>query len=470
MPENQASKRLAKGTIVYMIGNLSSKVLQMLILPIITASLATSEYGYYDLIVTTISLVTPVVTLQMVEGMFRFMFNVSEDEQRKTVSTVTAFLVCGVVFLAGIIALLYFTLPNIQYPILLFLNYISNILFNYMQKLARCQQKGKQFAISGVVNTIVMLGCQAITLLVFKMGVDGMLIANAASYVAASLYLIMCLDIKRWFSKNAVDTGKFKDILKYSAPLVPNSIAWWFVASSDRYVITWFLGTAANGVYSIAGKFSQLLTFITTVFQLAWQESAIMEENSERRDAFYSRTFNAYMKLLLGGYVVVLPFIRIIIPVLLADSYQDGWLYNPILLIGAVFSAFSQFYGSAYLVFKKTGGAFFTTVVATTINIVIGIGLIRWIGLYAPALGTACSFLIQWIIRACQMKEYFKVKIEMNTLIVLLICGALSTMIYYFGKLPLQIVSMMVGLVVFVYINRDIILMIISKVLGAKNK
>src|SRR5699024_7568196 len=106
--------------------------------------------------------------------------------------------------------------------------------------------------------------------------------------------------------------------------------------------------------YSIAGKFSQLLTFITSVFQLAWQESAIMEENSKARDKFYTDTFNIYMKLLLGGYLVVLPFIKLIIPVLLEDSYQQGYLYNPILLIGAIMSAFSQFYGSAYIVFKKT--------------------------------------------------------------------------------------------------------------------
>ena len=168
MSENQAGKRLAKGTIVYMIGNLSSKVLQMLILPIITASLVTSEYGYYDLIVTTISLVTPVVTLQMIEGMFRFMFNAEEDDQRKTVSTVTAFLLCGIVALAGLIAILNIAIPKVQYPVLIFFNYAANIFFNYMQKLVRCQQKNRQFAVSGVINTIVMLGCQALTLLVFK--------------------------------------------------------------------------------------------------------------------------------------------------------------------------------------------------------------------------------------------------------------------------------------------------------------
>lgn len=457
MAENQAGKRLAKGTVVYMIGNLSSKILQMLILPIITTSLVTSEYGYYDLIVTTISLVTPVVTLQMIEGMFRFMFNADVDDQKKTVSTVTTFLLGSIVALAGIIAVLNIAIPAVQYPILIFLNYVANIFFNYMQKIARCQQKNRQFAISGVINTIVMLGLQALTLLLFKMGVDGMLISNAVSYFVAALYLSCYLKLNQWFSRSSIDKEKFKELFKYSAPLIPNSLGWWVIASSDRYIVTWFLGSGANGIYSIAGKFSQLLTFVTTVFQLAWQESAIMEENSDERDRFYTKTFNIYMKLLLGGYLVVLPFVKIIIPVLLADSYQVGWLYVPILLIGSVFSAFSQFYGSAYIVFKRTGGAFFTTIVAAVINVSIGIGLIKWLGLFAPALGTALSFGVQWIIRAFQMRDYFRVKIDFRSLVILLLCGAAITVIYYLDSILLQYMCALFGFFVFLIVNREII-------------
>lgn len=464
MTLNQASKRLAKGTIIYMIGNLSSKILQMLILPIITASLVTSEYGYYDLIITTISLVTPIITFQMIEGMFRYMFDATESEKQRTVSTVTAFLLCSLVVLAGLLFIIHWLVPTLQYPFLIYINYASSILFNYMQKLARCQHKNRQFAVSGVINTIVMLVIQALTLLVFRMGVDGMLIANAISYIVASGYLAFFLKIKRWISKACIDKKKFAELFKYSAPLVPNSIGWWIVSASDRYVITWFMGTAANGVYSIAGKFSQLLTFVTTVFQLAWQESAIMEENSEERDKFYTRTFNMYMKILLGGYLVVLPFIKIIIPILLEESYQKGWLYNPILLIGAVFSAFSQFYGSAYLVFKKTGGAFYTTVFAAIVNIAIGIGFIRWIGLYAPAIGTACSFFVQWIFRAYQMRGYFKVKIDYKALGILLSSGAIVTLIYYMDNMFLQYIAMVGGIIIFFIMNKGMIQQIIKKI------
>lgn len=464
MSSDSASKRLATGTVVYMIGNLMSKILQMLILPIITVSLVTTEYGYYDLIVTTISLATPIVTCQIIEGMFRYMFNSNLEEQRRTVSTVTVFLGGSFVICAGALFAFKMVVPSLQYPVLIFLNYVSAIIFNYTQKLARCRQKNLQFAFAGVIHTAVMLATQALTLICFHMGVDGMLIANFASYIVASIYLSFYLDLKKWINIKEFDKNTFTNLIKYSLPLVPNSICWWLVSSSDRYIITFFLGAAANGVYSIAGKFSQLLTFATSVFQLAWQESAIIEENSKERDLFYTNTFNTYMKLLLGGYLVILPFIRLIMPVLVAESYLEGYLYNPILLLGAILSAFSQFYGSAYLVFKKTGGAFSTTVIAAIVNIAIGVLLTPKLGLFAPALGTAVSFGVQWLIRMWQMRNYFKVKIDKKSLIIIMSFVVMVTAVYYSENIHLQILSMVIGTIVCLLVNRQMIGTILKKV------
>lgn len=460
---NNATKRLAIGTVIYMIGNLTSKILQMLILPILTATLSTSEYGYYDLVITTISLVTPLITLQIIEGMFRFMFNASEDEKKNIISTVTVFLFESIILLAIFVLVANVCIPSIKYPFLIFLNYVSFVAFTYYQKLARCQNKNKIFSISGVVNTITMLLLQAIFLLFLKMSVDGMLIANAASYFLSALYISRKIPIKRYLSLNSVNMKSLKKMLVYSAPLVPNSVGWWIVASSDRFLITYFLSTSANGIFSIAGKFSQLLTLMTTVFQLAWQESAILEENSKHRDLFYSNTFNTYMLLLLGAYLVFLPFIRLIFPFLIDSSYQFGYLYSPILLIGSIFSAFSQFYGSSYLVFKKTKGAFTTTIVAAIINIMINFSLINQIGLFAPAIGTALSFFVQWILRAYQMREEFRIQINYKQFFTLIFFIVISTIAYYSNYI-INITSLFIGSFLFILMNRKIIISILKKI------
>ena len=458
MEQNQnASARLAKNTVIYMIGNLGSKILQVLILPVLTAVLLTEEYGYYDLIVTTINLITPIATLQLVEAMFRYLFGGSEEEKRVTISSVTAALVIGMIILATVIALIQMFGIDLKYPFLIYLNYITNILFDYMQKIARCQQRNSLVAVSGVINTSVMLAVEAVALLVFKMRVDGMLLANCVSYFVAVLYLEYKLRIEEYLSIAAINIKRVKELLKYSLPLVPNSVCWWVVSACDRYVISFFLSISANGIYSIAGKFSQMLSMITSVFQMAWQESSIIESDKATRDEFYTNTFDSYMRFLLSGYVVLLPIIRLAMPFLVVEEYSIGYLYNPLLLLGAVFSAFSQFYGSAYLAFKKTGGALSTTIIAAIINVVVGACLISKIGLYAPALGTTCAFLAQWLLRANQMKDYFRVKINTKVLSFMAPTMVVYYALYYKDSVVLHLTMLLVASIVFYIMNREMI-------------
>lgn len=459
-----ATAKLAKNTIIYIMGNFGSKILQFLILPILTMVLLTEEYGYYDLVITTINLVSPLITLQLIEAIFRFLFDENKHEQKKTVSTVISFLVISFIIF-GLVIYILNSIIEIKYPFLIYLNFISYILFSFLQKMARSIQKNVNVAISGVLNTCVMLLVEGITLLVFDMRIDGLLLANCISYLIASIYLEYIIRLEKWIAFDSISINKLKYLLKYSLPLVPNSICWWMVAACDKYVITFFVSIAANGIYSVAGKFSQLLTMITGVFQMAWQESSIMESNNKSRAIFYSSTFNSYVRFLLGGYIVFLPLIRILMPYFVADSYQVGYLYSPILLIGSVFSALSQFYGSAYLAFKKTGGAFYTTIIAVLVNIIIGVGLVNYIGVFAPALGTAISFFVQWILRVYQMKSFFRLYIDKKIIIILGIISIIATFLYYIDSMVCHVVSLIIGGIVFFVVNRKLILGILNKVL-----
>lgn len=459
-----AHERLARNTVIYFIGNAGSKLLQVLILPIITSLLLTSEYGYYDLIVTSINLVTPIVSFQLTEAMFRNLIIGSEEENKTILSSVAAFLLGGIVALAIVMASLCFFDFPIQYPILVFLNYVASVVFTYMQKVARSEQKNSAVAIGGVINTASMLGVQLLTLMVFGMRTDGMLIANFVSYFVAAVYFESSLNVFKRLSVQRISWAEIRDMLRISLPLVPNSVCWWFVSAGNSLIITTLISAAANGVYAIANAFSQMLTFVTGVFQMSWQESSIIESTSETRSAFYSSTFNQYVRFLLCAYITLLPFIRLVFPFLVAGEYQQGYLYVPILLASAVFGAFSQFYGSAYLAFKKTGGALSTTIIAAIINCGICILYIPYIGLFAPAIGSAAAFLAQWIFRIFQMKSYFWVSIDYKALLILIILSGGSGLLFYIGGTISQIFVLITGLVVSLIFNRKLIRVLLKKV------
>lgn len=68
----EREKALAKNTIIIGFGTFLPKVASIITLPIVTGSLTKAEYGTYDLLLTLISLVLPLATLQIQTAAFRF--------------------------------------------------------------------------------------------------------------------------------------------------------------------------------------------------------------------------------------------------------------------------------------------------------------------------------------------------------------------------------------------------------------
>ena len=98
----------------------------------------------------------------------------------------------------------------------------------------------------------------------------------------------------------------------------------------------------------MANKFPTILTTITSIFYLAWQESAIQEYNSPNRDKFYSEVFKKYYILLFTLCLCAIPATRLVIELFVSEAYKNAWEYTGFLYLGAAFSALSSFLGMGY--------------------------------------------------------------------------------------------------------------------------
>ena len=79
---NQRYKYLLKNTGLLTISNFASKVLVFLLVPLYTSVLSTEEYGIYDLIVSTVSLLYPLLTLNIVDAVMRFTMDKDVDKKQ----------------------------------------------------------------------------------------------------------------------------------------------------------------------------------------------------------------------------------------------------------------------------------------------------------------------------------------------------------------------------------------------------
>ena len=85
------------------------------------------------------------------------------------------------------------------------------------------------------------------------------------------------------------------------------------------------------------------------------------------------RSFQAVMFLAGSGIIALAkPAIKI----LSAAEYYEAWKYVPVLALSMVFTAFTSFFGTVYVVTKQSGISFLTAMAGAAINIALNFLLI----------------------------------------------------------------------------------------------
>ena len=79
------NKSLLKLTILYTIGNLSSKVISFVLVFFTTFYLSKEDVGAYDLILITLSLLSPFVTFQLTDAALRWLLDNDTVDNKKRV-------------------------------------------------------------------------------------------------------------------------------------------------------------------------------------------------------------------------------------------------------------------------------------------------------------------------------------------------------------------------------------------------
>jgi O-antigen/teichoic acid export membrane protein len=209
-------------------------------------------------------------------------------------------------------------------------------------------------------------------------------------------------------------------MLKYSWPMVPNSLSQWIVSMSDRVVILVFMGIEANAVYAVATKFPQIFSTIQSTFTLAWQESASLAVDDKDNAEYYSKTFDSVFCILFGAMALLIAFSPIIFPVLIRGNYDEAYYQMPILYIGAVFSSISSYMGGIYVAHMKTKSIGISTFLAAVCNLLINFALIRSIGLYAASFSTLFSYMFLSIYRMVYVRKFQAIRYNIPKIVILL--------------------------------------------------
>ena len=461
--------KILKNTIIYAVGNFGSKILAYIMVLVYTYYIGAEELGYYDLILTTISLFLPIIICSYDEGIYRWLIDDSKRNKIEIVSNcikTVIFTTC----LAIIVLLLINVKFHIQYVGFIAAMLGSSTIYQVILNAVRGMSNSHVYALSGIINSVILLFLEILGLVVLGMGIEALLISKTMANILTILFIFMRQPSLRGFLTCRFNTKLSKSMLSYSLPLIPNSLSWWIVNSSDRYIILLFLGTAYNGIYAIANKFPTIITTITGIVYLALQESVIKEYDSPDRDSFYSKVFRQYYTLIFSLIICAIPATKLMIGWFVSTEYQSAWQYTGFLYLSTVFSALSSFLGIGYQISRETKRSVVSTVSSAGVNIAVNIMLIQFIGLYAASFSTFAAYLFLFVLRIIHSKKYFTLHIKWSEFISMFIISILVSVVTYIGSLMTVILTTVVCIALMLILNKKFALHIIEKIEKINNE
>lgn len=201
-----------------------------------------------------------------------------------------------------------------------------------------------------------------------------------------------------------------REMLAYSIPLILGTVGWWCNNASDRYVVTYMCGMAANGIYSVAYKIPSILTTIQQIFLQAWQISAVKEYQEKDSSIFYGETLR-FINLAMCLLCMLLIFLtRPLARILYAKDFYDAWNYVPFLLISGVLNAASGVLGPILNADKNSKSLGMSSLLGALVNIVLNFGLIYAIGVQGAAVATAISSFVIYYVRKIAVRDKITIK------------------------------------------------------------
>ena len=425
MAGNKYSK-LVKNTAIFAVGSFSTKILNFLIVPLYTYVLTTEEYGRIDLFTTTISFMLPIITLSIQEAMIRYILG-NEIEEKTVVSD------CWLVYAIGsFLSLCLYPMYKLYFGTdtmaLLFTSSLLLQSFNTMfAHYLRCIGKNVAYTVKGILGTIITLLLNVVFLLGFRWGMMGYLYAGVISQVVGVVYLLTVGQLWGKLTFRYASKETLKKMISFSVPLIPNSLMWWIMSAGDKYIINYFLGDSANGLYSLALKIPTVITLFYSIFFQAWQMSAIEENSSDSRRQFYEKVFKLTNALLAGLIVCIIAGVKPLYVLVMSDRFSPAWVYVPVLCASTAFNCQASFFGVVYTTSEKTSKAFITTALGAVMNLFFNFLLIKPLGLQGVAIGTCLGYMVVCFVRANDTKKEIHMDFDITrtilaVLVVLIQC------------------------------------------------
>ncbi|MDA3952805.1 MAG: oligosaccharide flippase family protein [Bacteroidales bacterium] len=422
-------KSTFKQTIIYGIGNISSKLAGFILIPIYTKQLSVEDFGILSILEISSQILIAFLGLSIHQGLTRWYWDIKDEKKQKSLFfTLFAFVLVFSAILTSLLLIFKNDLSQLifdsqQYADLVSLLLLSSALQLISQlvlNLMRLQSKATLFSATSVVRLIISMFFTVFFIINLKRGVAGVYEAQIISFIIFFIisfkYILKNFDFK-------INFKILKEVLVFSYPLAISAVAAVLLNVADRYSIRYISGFKDTGIYSLGFKISSIIKAIfMTSAQFAITPIIYKMVDDKNNIRFYSKlaTYMTYGITLIALAVSIYGK-ELVYLLAKKEEYYVAFKIIPILSISLIIDQFRYNIAFGLNIAKKTSIISKIIVSISILNIFLNILLITYYSIYGAAIATLISRIIFCLAYYYYANKYYPVPYEITKIVKLIL-------------------------------------------------
>ena len=410
-------RRLLKDSAVYSVSALLTRGLGFLLLPFYVRMLPPDQFGLYDYVTALGALTTVVVTLEIGQGLMRFVPERQGDaaaQARLIANVVWVTLGCYTIIVSVVLAksrqLSAVVLGTEDSGGLLVVSVclFMSMAFVYLWTLVgRALLRPMTAAVFSLSSAVIAGGAALVFLKVVgddaKSLISGLALGQSVVAVAGFVYFRRMVFLRP-------ELSVLRQLLKFSLPLVASSLAFTASMYIDRFVVRHFLGLDELAVYAVGARVAAAMSLLVIGLQNALTPLVYTEMHDPGTRVRLGVLFRWYVGLAVAGTVVMWVASDFVVRIVAGPDYGRAADVVVLLSLAVLIQSAYLFFPGLYVA-GRTSTLAIIHVVGVIANVALSVSLVGVLGILGVALATLLAALLISLLNYRLAQRYFAVPI-----------------------------------------------------------
>jgi len=435
-------KSISKDSVIYGIGNVATKIVGFILIPVYTNPkfLSVADFGVLSILDISTQVLVALFGLTLYQGFMRWYWDIKDPAERKKLFFTVFSFVSLFSILAGVL-LLFNTdwISQILYQTQIYSRAIQLVIINAVlmtiqvlpSSSMRIQGNSKLYTSLSILKFTTNLLFTIYFVVYLQRGIEGIfeaqIIGNLLYFVFASKHIFQ--------NTHLGFKGKvLKDLMVYSYPLIFASMSGILLTTIDRYSLN-ELGTLTDvAIYSLGFKIGgSIKVFIVTSVQLALTPLMLKRINDPDNKRLYSKILTYFSFGLMWIILAVSVYSREIILLIAKNpEYIEATYLVPIIAMISFFGMAKESVIIGLHVNKQTKIIGTIIMIAGLINLGLNILMIPLWGIYGAALASLSTQFILFVFTYIIAQRAYHIPYEMGKVVTIISIGGLLYLLSYF--------------------------------------